>query len=200
LKKSLALFTVLAVSLSAAIARADTLKGSAVRAQLIFLNDPNQSNPTNLLTGGTGFHDTLDKVGSGKEYSYDDGIATYSANFNADQLILRVKCDASVSLKKCNNEPGFAWAFKDDVFADSIFSVDPASTFIPTIAGSPAPNIILIADLLSSDPCGCSALTMKNSKFIIDISPAPVPEPGSIALLGAGLLGFTGAARRRFTK
>jgi len=191
---------VLTVVLSAGIARADTLKGSAVRAQLVFLNDPNEANPTNLLTGGTGFHGTLDRVGSGKEYSYDDGVATYSANFNADQLILRVKCDPNISLKKCNNEPGFAWAFKDDVFADSIFTLDPASTFIPTIAGSPAPNIILIADLLSSDPCGCSALTMKNSRLIIDISPAPVPEPNSIVLLGSGLFGFTGVVRRRFLK
>lgn len=190
----------LTVVLSAGIARADTLKGSAVRAQLVFLNDPNEANPTNLLTGGTGFHGTLDRVGSGKEYSYDDGVATYSANFNADQLILRVKCDPNISLKKCNNEPGFAWAFKDDVFADSIFTLDPASTFIPTIAGSPAPNIILIADLLSSDPCGCSALTMKNSRLIIDISPAPVPEPNSIVLLGSGLFGFTGVVRRRFLK
>lgn len=190
----------LAVSLSTAIARAEALKGSAVRAELVFLNDPNlgTSDPTNLLTGGTGFHDTLDQVGSGKEYSYDDGIATYSANVNADQLILRVKCDPNISLKKCNTEPGFIWIFKDDAFEDAIFTLDVVnSTFFPDEAASLAPNIIGIEDLLSSNSCGCSALTLKNSKLIIDIAPAPIPEPSSIALLGTGLLGFAGVVRRR---
>lgn len=212
MKKSLVLATVLAVSSATGVLHADTFQGSVIRAQLIFLNDPGLSGPSgtpvNLLTGGTGFTGTRATVSAGQEYSYNDGVATYSANFNAGGFTIRVKCDQGVSLATCNTEPGFEWIFKDAAFATSNLTLDYANTTLSAIPESDLydPTQIGVLDLLSSPlssvlgiPPGSFALTLKNSKLVVDVTPAATtPEPAGIALLSTGVLGILGAARRRF--
>jgi hypothetical protein len=185
LKNFTILLATILVGFSTAAAHADTLKDSTVRADLFFLNDPSQ---TNLFT------DTKDKVGSGKEFSYDDGVATYTANFTPDSFTIRVNCDTGISLRKCSAEPGFAMEFKDDLFADSIFSLDPATTLLPGEGFTDPSNAKIIAVIFPLTEPGFG-LPSKNSKAIIDVF--VTPEPGSIALLGTGMLGFAGTVRRR---
>jgi hypothetical protein len=181
------LLATILVGFSTAAAHADTvtLKGSTLRADLFFLNDPSQ---TNLLT------DTKDKIGSGKEFTYNDGIATYSANFTPDSFTIRVNCDPGITLKKCSNEPGFVWEFKDDLFTDSIFTLDPASTLIPAEGFSDPDNLKIIGIIF---PIGEPefGLPSKNSKTIVDVF--VTPEASSIVLLGTGMLGIAGTVRRR---
>jgi hypothetical protein len=183
--KALAVLS-LAFGLSA-IAHADPLKGSTVRADGFSLADSSQ---TNL------FPDTIDKIGSGKEFSFDDGLVTYSANFNPTGLTLRANCDTGVSLKKCNTDPGAGFFFKDNVFVGATFDPDPASTLMLSGGGVLPGNGKTIFLVIAPD-----TFTSKNSKFILDITPlatSPVPEPNSIVLFGTGLLGFAGTFRRRF--
>jgi hypothetical protein len=52
-----------------------------------------------------------------------------------------------------------------------------------------------------AQPAGEAAVTITcYSPFSTDISDSPVPEPGSMVLLGSGLLGLGGAIRRRFAR
>jgi hypothetical protein len=168
-------------STAAAHADAITLKGSTIRADFLFNGN---------LVGTNDFSDPLDKIGSGKEFSYDDSIATYTANFNATGLTVRVNCDAGVSLKKCDAEPEFLMVFKDDLFVGATFT-EVSDSLGALYGGDGNPKEFVV---VSGPP-----VPSKNSDIVFDIMPMqPTPEPGSIVFLGTGLLGLAGTLRRRF--
>jgi PEP-CTERM motif len=186
MKKFTVLFATTIVGFSAATvcARADTvtLKDSKVRGALLFSGAPADENF---------FADPLATVGAGQEFTYDDGIATYSANFNDTGFTIRVNCDPNVTLKKCDNEPGFLMFFKDDLFVNAQVDYvegDLNAVFLPFDPFDPNnPKIISIVEV--------GPTPSKNSKLVFDVTVAP--EPSSIVLFGTGLLGFAGRVRRR---
>jgi hypothetical protein len=183
LKNIPVLFAIILFGLSTAVANADplTLKGSAIRADLLFNGDP---------VGTNLFGDPLDKIGSGKEFSYDDSVATYTANFNANGLTVRVNCDTGVSLKKCDAEPEFLMVFKDNLFVGATFT-EVSDSLGALFGGDGNPKEFVVA---SGPP-----VPSKNSNIVFDITPVqPTPEPSSIVFLGTGLLGLAGTLRRRF--
>jgi PEP-CTERM motif len=184
MKKFTVLFATMIFGFSAAAvcAHATTLKDSKVRGALLFSN----ASPDDNF-----FADPLATVGAGQEFTYDDGIATYSANFNDTGFTIRVNCDPNITLKKCDKEPGFLMFFKDDLFVNAQVDYvegDLNAVFLPFDPFNPNnPKIISIIEVAPTPS--------KNSKLVFDVTVAP--EPSSIVLFGTGLLGFAGSVRRR---
>jgi PEP-CTERM motif len=73
----------------------------------------------------------------------------------------------------------------------SVAIADPSGAFISTLDPTGFNNLLLI-NLDSVTP---SATTYSN--LVTASLPAPVPEPGTVLLLGSGLLALVGAGRRR---
>ena len=79
----------------------------------------------------------------------------------------------------------------------SVSSFDISSTFSSWSTGAP-----LNVSITANGSIGDGILTLASSTFNLDYDngSAPVPEPSTILLMGAGLLGLVGYNRKRFSK
>lgn len=188
MKKVLALVAVAAaLSVSATSLHADLL-GSKVTGSLTFSDDTtNYFDPANgFVPSGFGNHSSASQltINSGVEFGFDDGSNRDTANFTKNGLTVKDLC---LDGFHCLGNSSFNMTFTDPAFASvSLLTNELGVTF--AFSGD---------TLTIHYPGEGIADEDANATFSIGTA-AQTPEPGTMALVTTGILGMTGAIRRRF--
>jgi PEP-CTERM motif len=180
--KKLAVLTALVFGILVAIpARATNLLGTTV------LGDLSIDGSANAFILGSGVQAT---VGTGVEFTYVGAAFTYTANFTDNLLIITDTCNTK--LVKCivaGNAGGtYELSFFDEQFAKN---------FIVTT--STADGLGLFGFRTARDITFIGQMSNFNATSTFAFVPIPTPEPGSVILLGTGVLGVAGMIRRRLS-
>ena len=156
-------------------AHADTLNGTTVSGTITGPTTPGFTTPTS-------------SVGSTVEFtSAASNNFLYTADFNDTGVLFTVSCNSTVRGCAAIGVTDFTATFTDSAFLGGTFDSALASSIgIEDFNYSPTGSTLTITGKLGS--IGSDALSF---------SPAPTPEPSSIALLGTGLLGVAGVARKK---
>ncbi len=133
--------------------------------------------------GNSGGSTTL-IIGSGTEFCFQDVSNSYSANFDGTRLYIRDESygKGSRQITFTFTDPAFLWiAELTDDFPNGISG------------GLSGDTVTLVVSSFDPVPSGTFDAT-----FAVGSAPvAPVPEPGSMLLLGSGALGLFGVIRRK---
>lgn len=179
MKKILCLVAVMAMMTFASAAWADTTTG-----QLYFgANPTNYFDPANGFVPG-GYGNSVSPVnvtiGAGVEFGFQDGANTDTANFTGTQLIIEDVVNG----------------IQSDAPWTMIFS-NPGYTGMTLFAGSFPGTFTysLDASFITINWGGGEVQGAMRAVFDLQA----VPEPGSLMLLGSGLVGLAGVVRRKLS-
>lgn len=187
MKKLFAALAVAVISFSATSLRADLL-GTKVNGSLTFAGGSvNYFDAANGFVPD-GFGNSISPnnvvINSDVEFGFRDNINRDIANFSNTGLIVRDVCLAGFD---CTGNASFQMKFTDLAFSSAtLLSNDLGVTY--SFSGN---------TLTVNYPGGFVADNNATATFLIG-SVAQTPEPGTMALVGTGLLGVVGTLRRRF--
>lgn len=190
MKKFFAVASIAAISFSAPSLRADLL-GTKVSGSLTFNGGAtNYFDPSRgFVPAGFGNSVSPDNVsiGPGVEFGYHDIFNLDTANFSANRLVIRDVCDFAGTGICLFGSSAFQMKFTDLAFTSAALQSNALG-----VAFSFAGDALTI-----SFPGGGIENDNATASFLIG-SAAQTPEPGTMALVGTGLLGAAGVIRRRF--
>ena len=135
------------------------------------------------------FSPVVETIGPGIEFSYVGAAFTYTANFTDNLLIITDTCSGKP--RNCTIAAGlgetYSLSFFDQQFAHDFIVTTPAADGLDLVGFRTARDITLVGEI---------GITGTSTFAFL---PIPTPEPGSIILLGTGILGVAGAVRRQLS-
>jgi PEP-CTERM motif len=174
MKKFVFLAAFVACILTVTPAYADNLTGTKVAGDL------------SIDGSADAFSPIVETIGPGSEFSYVGAAFTYTANFTDNLLIITDTCNKPFKCAVALSAGGtYALSFFDQQFANDFIVTTAGADGLDLVGFRTARDLTLIGDI---------GITGTSTFAFL---PIPTPEPGSVILLGTGILGVAGTIRRR---